>query len=179
MKKILAILLSLVVLLSFSTVTAIAAESDTQTYYGMFDPNFQGETLVDTDVEYHAYSTYSVTVPTNLVYGEDAEISVDMSNVEYGYCVVGHITNVDKNGYIDMVTPDGDTAQIALYFNNEQYTYLDDGFFKVFSEGDLNDSCTVGYDFVGRIPEKSGVYSGVICFKFMCLGTTLLNETEQ
>lgn len=105
MKKLLAILLCMVLLVVPTTITASAqVNSELQ--------NVAGEEpyLVDVGVGHYAYSTYSVTVPVYVMTYQQGQIYADMSNFDSNYALSCYVTNAD------------DTSRITLYADNYSTT---------------------------------------------------------
>lgn len=160
MKKIFAVLLAVVLLMVPITMTAHAEE------YVDFTAGYHD---TQTEISYHAYSTYTVTVPAYMDYGTQHEIWVDTTNVETGYQVKAYVTNTDENGLITITSDTGAEGKVGLYFDGVPYTYQTSGYFHSFEPGG-GGYCVVMFDCVnGFRPTSVGMYYGVICFRFDCV----------
>lgn len=105
MKRLLAILLCMVLLIVPTTITASAqVDSGTLNVAGGEDY------LVDVGVGHYAYSTYSVSVPVFIMTNQQNQIHADMSNFDSNYALSCYVTNAD------------DQSRITLYADNYETT---------------------------------------------------------
>lgn len=95
MKKIFTVLFAIMLLLNMSPLTAFAEEY--REYVEADQNSFEGQTTID----YHAYSSYYVSIPTNISeYDLYGTIAVTMDNIEDGHHIEVYITNLDENGLL-------------------------------------------------------------------------------
>ena len=101
MKKFLAILLCMVLLIVPMTITASAqVDSGTLNVAGGEDY------LVDVGVGHYAYSTYSVRVPVFVMTNQPNQIEADMSNFDSNYALSCYVTNADDESRITLYADD-------------------------------------------------------------------------
>lgn len=153
MKKLLALLLSATMLLSFST-TAFA-----------YDGNYIG--YGEAELTAYAYSTFDVTIPStvDLTYG-GGQVIVSNADLDTGYQVVITVTNLNANGRIDMThkTKSGITSECVL--NN---VTTENPILAIIKDTDIQDGN--GYsDFFGQMIDgaAAGSYSGTMQYYIYC-----------
>ncbi len=163
MKKILALCLSFVMLLSLST-TAFAAE--------FWDESAgSGETTITG----HIYSSYQISIPATIALNyEQTEcmVTLSQSNIESGYAVNVYCTNLTNDNAIRLEKNNVDGEGLNCYLsNNEGYAItVDNPLIVSFQQTDIvnGDSTTkpfyLTYDKMG-LP---GDYSGIMQYSFCC-----------
>ena len=87
MKKILALIIAITCIFS-CTLTANAASSLTDSEGSM-------------EVQYHSYSNYTIVLPESFD-GTTCSVSLLNGEIEEGYRVEVHATNLDENGYLPL-----------------------------------------------------------------------------
>lgn len=161
MKKILALCLSVVMLLSLST-TAFAAE--------IWDESAgSGET----EVYAHIYSSYFISIPAtiDLRNGEQGEITLTDANIEEGYEVNVYCTNIFENGIRLYHTVDsniGITCVLTDVDNTIQYT--SETPLATFVQDDFSQGAITKYFGLHLMDDlsKAGDYVGVMEYSFEC-----------
>lgn len=176
MKKFLAILLCMVLLIVPMTITASAqVDSGTLNVAGGEDY------LVDVGVGHYAYSTYSVTVPIFIQTYQQAHIYADMSNFDTNYSLKCYVTNADDTGRITLYADDYETTGNAVstyIYLSETYEMLD-GETKLLhkftsTKGNENPIADYCFEISGCSPVNgegivaSGNYNGTLSLRFTC-----------
>lgn len=161
MKKILALCLSIVMLLSLST-TAFAAE-----YWD--ESAGSGET----EVYAHIYSSYTISIPAtiDLRNGEQGAVTLTYANIEDGYEVNVYCTNISENG-IPLYHVDGTPGSITCVITDSEnmYNYSSNDPIATFVQSDFANGEITKYfgmhlmDNIG----KAGDYVGVMEYFFEC-----------
>lgn len=166
MKKIIAIMLTVITVLSLS-ITSFSAAETVNAEYGLYD--------TQTDIYYEAYSIYTVTVPTSLQYGEMGEVIVGMDDVAENRAIRMYITNLDNNHSISLYKEKGNlgTANGSVYVRvngnpcesayEPAYVFSPD----LVVPGTQDVMTNISFDIAQR-PTKAGMYEGTICFRFEC-----------
>lgn len=161
MKKIIAICLSIVMLLSFST-TAFATE-----YWD--ESAGSGET----EVYAHIYSSYSISIPAtiDLRNGEQGAVTLTYANIEDGYEVNVYCTNFSENG-IKLYHVDDAGISIDCIISDTEFSYNYDCNTPLatfvqsdFSNGEITKY--FGMQIMNDI-SKAGDYVGVMEYSFEC-----------
>lgn len=169
MKKFISSLVAVIAILSIVFTGTVFAFADGDGVYDAAAEN--GDYVAEVDVDYHAYSTYTIYIPTYFQEGLESSISIDLSNVENGYHINGYVTNFDENGQIALVPTDENNTtegKISVY-SNGQNVASETGFFAEFrNTGDVMAYANIGYQIDER-PVIAGDYHGVICFRFECV----------
>ena len=161
MKKILALCLSIIMLLSLST-TAFAAE-----YWD--ESAGSGETTITG----HIYSSYQITIPATISLDYEftqCPVTISQSNIENGYAVNVYCTNLEDSSIL--LRRGNDVESIRCYLTNaEGYSISNDNPLIVsFVQSDITNGdsvtkyFTMTYDKMG-LP---GEYSGVMQYSFEC-----------
>lgn len=161
MKKILALCLSIIMVLSLST-TALAAE-----YWDESAGN--GET----EVHAHIYSSYSISIPAtiNLSNGEQGAVTLSDANIEEGYAVNVYCTNIHENGIRLQHINDATSSVVCVLTdvdNSIQYTSetpLVTFVQKDFENGEITKY--FGMHIMDNIG-KAGEYVGTMQYSFEC-----------
>lgn len=171
-KKILAVVLAVTILTLVASVTAFA--ETTVNGDGLYGASAESE------VYYHKYSEYTVTVPSTITCNQPEQITVDGYNVEDGYVVAGFITNADANGKIELTSGTGETAYASLQFDYSDFTPgdagLSYGLFHTYTDFDSVTQQTSNVNaYVMNQPEKAGQYSGMLCYRFDCVPSNYFN----
>lgn len=161
MKKILALCLSIVMLLSFST-TAFAAE-----YWD--ESAGSGET----EVYAHIYSSYSISIPAtiDLRNGEQGEITLTDANIEEGYEVNVYCTNIFENGIRLYHTVDSNIGITCVITNVENtIQYNSETPLATFVQNDFANGAITKYFGLHLMDNisKAGDYVGVMEYSFEC-----------
>lgn len=165
MRKILATVFATVVLMTMFTTTAFADEYvDTQE-----NPSYETQT----EVYYHAYSTYTVSVPVCMEEGQVYDITADVSNIENGYTLEAYVTNMDENGEIplEFINYERPEATGKIQVITSEYNTIDynTGWIGTFFDAQGGSMATVGVGYnVSEAPTVAGDYKAVICFRFDC-----------
>lgn len=161
MKKILALCLSIIILLSLST-TAFAAE-----YWD--ESAGSGETTITG----HIYSSYQITIPATISLDYEftqCPVTISQSNIENGYAVNVYVTNLE-NGAIRLELDNANESIYCHLTNEDGYGLTGDNTLLVsFQQSDITNGdsttkyFTLTYDKMG-LP---GDYSGVMQYSFDC-----------
>lgn len=171
MRKIIAILMAVVVVLAIS-VTSFAAEDNGQ----FVDTAYNYAYEADTAIHHEVFSTYTVTVPTDIYSGMTGDIVIDMSDVATGYHINAYVTNMNNDGsiplYYDRLDPTTQNGSVNLTVNGQ---VCDNGnklvhqFYKnTDGDGTPTETATIGFNVV-QSPVGAGTYDGVISFRFECV----------
>lgn len=155
--------------------TAIILTTFTTTAYAdEYVDSANGDYATEIEVNYHAYSTYTVILPYALSEDAETEVAVDMSNVENGYHINAYVTNIEEDGQIPIYSENYDTNNAVGHItviSDGQELPSDTGYFATFTHTD--DINNYAYDHIGYTitdrPTVAGQYSGVICFNFECV----------
>lgn len=171
MKKIFTVLFAIMLLLNISPLTAFAEEY--REYVEADQNSFEGQTTID----YHAYSSYYVSIPTNISeYDSYGTIAVTMDNIEDGHHIEVYITNLDENGLLTVTSDNGNTGQLSVLYDNGLYTANSDGLIGEFYPETYNytgcASTNIAFDKAMMDNFKAGTYHGVICFRVECVSNT-------
>lgn len=161
MKKIFALCLSIIMLLSLST-TAFAAE-----YWD--ESAGSGETTITG----HIYSSYQITIPATISLDYEftqCPVTISQSNIENGYAVNVYCTNLEDSSIL--LRRGNDVESIRCYLTNaDGYSISNDNPLIVsFVQSDITNGdsvtkyFTMTYDKMG-LP---GEYSGVMQYSFEC-----------
>lgn len=170
MKRILAILLCMVLLILPSSLTASAQiDSGLQNVAG-------GEPYqVDVHIGYYAYSTYSVTVPVNIRANHPTQISVDMSNFDPAYALYCYVSNADDSGnitlYADNYKATNSTIPVTFTTSNGRLdadSKLLHKFQSRMGEDNPIEICDINVDSANSTRVAAGNYSGIVSLKFVC-----------
>lgn len=161
MKKILALCLSIIMLLSLST-TAFAAE-----YWD--ESAGSGETTITG----HIYSSYQITIPATISLDYEftqCPVTISQSNIENGYAVNVYCTNL-VDSTIVLQREDG-ADSIRCYLTNEDgYSISNDNPLIVsFVQSDITNGDSVTKYFTATYDKWGlpGDYSGVMQYSFDC-----------
>lgn len=168
MKKLLSGILTAVLFTSLFATTAFA-EGQSE-YVDSTRNSFEGQTSID----YHAYSSYYVTIPTNISeYDSYGDVSVTMDNIESGYHVSVYITNLDDSGFLKVTSDRGDTGKLSVLYDNGLYTADSSGLIGEFYPEKYNYSGTastnISFDRAMAETFKAGMYHGIVCFRVECI----------
>ena len=161
MKKILALCLSIVMLLSVST-TAFAAE-----YWD--ESAGSGET----EVYAHIYSSYSISIPAtiDLRNGEQGAVTLTEANIESGYEVNVYCTNIEDGGIrLHHVDNENNGITVVLMTEDKLYNYTADTPIASFVQSEITSESLTKY-FAMEIMDKwntAGDYVGVMEYSFEC-----------
>ena len=171
MKKLIAVALVVIAIIIPTTITAFAETTQGNGMYGA---------LAETELNYHKYSEYSVTVPNSIVCDSSNPITVDGYNIEDGYSIAGFVTNTDENGNIELSLSSGEKAYASLQFDYTDFTPGMEGrgygLFHQFTGFDNVQEQSVYFSAsIPSAPEQAGQYTGVICFRFDCVPTNYFN----
>lgn len=162
MKKIIAILMCVTLLVVCATTTVYAVENE------YVDSAMTGEYFTETEIAYHAYSTYTVTIPAFMECSMMHQITIDAANVEEGYRVNAYITNMDENGLLTVTSSSGSEGKVCVYIDGMPYTYRSDKWIYGFERGGTR-FCNIAFESAdGYRPYEAGMYYGVVCFRFEC-----------
>lgn len=163
MKKILAVITSFALLLC--AFPAVAYASDYSEY--VEQGNFEGTT----DVEYHVYSSYYVTIPTSInSYNNSGVVSVTMDNIESGYHIEVYITNLNDEGMLPVYSNTGQSGALSVLYDGGLRTAFSDGLIGTFYPADYDYSGTASTEisFEKGYTTKAGTYYGTMCFRVEC-----------
>lgn len=166
MKKIVAVMLAVITLIAVSVTSFSAEVVDSE--YGAYS--------AQTDVSYEVYSTYDVTVPTFLTYGQTGRINVTMSDIAPGYHIEVAVTNMGQDGtiplYSDVNNFDTQNGKFSLRVNGIPYEPIDSHVIAelyVDSTDTTNENFVeIGFD-IAEKPTGAGTYGGMICLRFDCI----------
>lgn len=162
MKKILALIIAIVCIFS-CTLTANAASS-----------------LIDSEgsmeVQYHSYSNYTIVLPESFD-GTSCSVSILNGEIEDGYRVEVHATNLDESGRLPLTYSKNPEHIEYLAFIGRSYngdTWNLDGNNKMlcyFDSGEYGDDCYFDRAFE-CVPIgdnwKPGDYTGILCYRVTC-----------
>lgn len=163
MKKILALCLSVVMLLSLST-TAFAAE--------MWDKSAgSGET----EIHAHIYSSYTITIPAtiDLRNGEQGEVTLTNPNIESGYSVKVYCNNIVEEGGIRLYhTTNQNTTLLCSLINLEKNQNIMDSTAPLvtFTQDEVTSEATIKYFGIEVMDTMCtpGDYIGTMQYSFEC-----------
>ena len=168
-KGIVGALISFALILGMST-AAFASETV------QMDEGGYAEFNGSSDVDYHVYSTYTVTIPAviNRDTGYTGNVDVTMDNIEEGYHVNAYISNLDDDACIVVTNQKGRTAKLRVDYNNGQMSCTAEGLIGTWYPADFNSEMTTASVDAHLIPEdlfmiSSGSYTGAVCFKVECV----------
>jgi len=159
MKKILATLLTLSLLLTAST-TAFAYDESTFSGYGQ------------TELTASAISTYTVTIPStvNLTYGQ-GEVTVTNADIADGYEIEVVASNLNSNGGIDMThtTKEGVTTTCYLMTADGTSVTSENPVIVTIKDTQISNGSAYTY-FWGELPAnaKAGTYTGTMTYNLYC-----------
>lgn len=166
MKRIIAILLAVICAVSVS-VTASAAEEQ-------FVDSSQGSYFAETDIHCKVYSTYMVTVPTDIDVHSTGQVSVNMNDVVDGCQVEAYVSNMDEGGFIQLYKDKDyyDTAngKVQVIVDGAYCENNTDGKVYTFEKSNADQDGNVSFElgFVVYQPTGAGTYEGTVCFRFEC-----------
>lgn len=161
MKRLIALLLSLTLLASFST-TAFAAE-----YWD--ESAGSGES----EVYAHLYSSYTVTIPAtiDLRNGEMGAVTVSDANIESGYSVKVYCTNIAENGIRLYHTEDENISITCTLIDlNNNCNYTGETPLATFTQSEFTDATLTKYfglEIMDRW-SRAGDYVGTMQYSFEC-----------
>ena len=137
----------------------------------------------ETDISCHVYSTYYVTIPTELTSDNpNGEVTVTMDHIEDGYHIDLYATNLAPGSSIDLQSEKGNVINVGVRKNGNYY--IDDtGLIATFypeyytADGDM----AYGLISLGDIPlnAKPGVYSGKLYFRVSCVEDGAEDSVEE
>ena len=165
MKKVLALVLSVLMIASFST-TAFAAE--------IWDESAgSGETTITG----HIYSSYQISIPATISLDyefTECPVTISQCNIENGYAVNVYVTNLEDSSII--LRRGNDNESIRCYLTNADGYGLsgDNTLLASFQQSDITNGdsttkyFTMSYDKMG-LP---GDYSGIMQYSFECSPVT-------
>ena len=162
MKKILALIIAIMCIFS-CTLTANAASSLTDSEGSM-------------EVQYHSYSNYTIVLPESFD-GTACSVSLLNGEIEEGYRVEVHATNLDENGYLPLTYSKNPEHIERLSFIGHSFdgnTWNVDGsntMLCYFTAGEYGDDYYFDRAFESvPIGEnwKPGDYSGILCYRVTC-----------
>lgn len=159
MKKILALLIAIVCILS-CTLTVNAASFITDSEGSM-------------EIQYHSYSNYTITLPT-WSDGLSGYVELRDGEIEDGYRVEVYATNLNEDGYLPITYVDnpervGYLSIIGRSYNGETWVVTaDNPMLCYFESGDYGDYVSQHFtmDVVDKL--KPGDYSGILCYRVTC-----------
>lgn len=160
MKKILALCLSIVMLLSLST-TVFAAE-----YWDESAGNGQ------TEIKAHIYSSYTITIPAtiDLSNGEQGEVKLSNPNLEPGYQINVYCTNlVDSAVRLEKVGASGEGINCYLSRSDGYAVSNDDPLLVSFRQEDITNMDNYKYFSITHDEwGMAGDYTGIMEYTFCC-----------
>lgn len=171
MKKFFTILLAAALMLV--ALPTVAFAEDYGEYVEADKSNFEGQTTVD----YHAYSSYYVSIPTSISeYDTSGTVSVTMDNIEYGHHIEVYITNLDENGFLTVTSDNGYNGLLSVLYDDGLHTADSSGLIGTFYPESYNNtgaaSTNISLDKAMMGNFKAGTYHGVICFRVECVPDT-------
>lgn len=160
MKKIIALCLSAIMLLSLST-TAFAAE-----YWDESAGNGQ------TEIKAHIYSSYTITIPAtiDLSNGEQGEVKLSNPNLESGYQINVYCTNlVDSAVRLEKIGVSGESINCYLTSSDGYGVSNDNPLLVSFRQEDITNMdnykyFSINYNKMGM----AGDYTGIMEYSFCC-----------
>lgn len=161
MKKIFALYLSIIMLLSLST-TAFAAE-----YWDESAGNGESEVYA------HIYSSYSISIPAtiDLSNGEQGAVTLSDANIEEGYAVNVYCTNIYENGIRLQHVKDATSSVVCVITDTDnRIQYTSEMPLVTFVQSDFENGEITKYfgmhlmDNIG----KAGEYVGTMQYSFEC-----------
>ena len=163
MKKILALCLSIIMLLSLST-TAFAAE--------FWDESAgNGETTITG----HIYSRYQITIPATISLDyefTECPVTISQTNIENGYAVNVYCTNItdDNTIRLEHVSIPGEMINCYLSDSSGYAVGVDNPLLVSFRQSDIinGDSVTKYFNLTYDKWGMPGDYSGVMQYSFEC-----------
>lgn len=143
------------------------------------------------NVAYHCYSNYTIVLPDRFD-GRQCGVILKNTEIEEGYRLEIHATNLDENGYLPLTHTQN--ADIVEYVSFVGYSYVAYGDGRVttgdpwswqltndetmlcsFESGDYGDWCQMALCF-SAVPVgnnwKPGDYTGVLCYRIDCNSLT-------
>ena len=126
----------------------------------------------ESDVFCHVYSSYYVTIPTELTPEHpEGEITISMNNIEEGYHVDLYATNLNGS-MVDLSSDNGNTYSVNA-FKYGNVSFDDTGLIASFYPDYYDDNNPLAYAYVSvsGFPEKikPGDYKGSISFRVSCV----------
>lgn len=161
MKRIIAIVLSLVMVSAFST-TAFAAE--------MWDESAgEGETTITG----HIYSSYQISIPATVTldyYNTQCPVTLTQANIENGYAINVYCTNLTDSAIrLQHMSIPEEGIHCHLTRDDGYGVTNDNPLLVSFTQSDITDSETVKYFSMNY--DKMGItgdYSGIMQYSFCC-----------
>lgn len=159
MKKLLASLLTMALLLSAST-TAFAYDDSTYSGGG------------ESEITAFAYNTYTVTIPATIDFTHgQGDVSVTNADIDTGYEIEVVVTNLNSNGAIDMThkTKSGVTSQCYLTTANGIGVSSENPILATIKDTEISSGSAYTY-FWGQMDTNAaaGSYSGTMKYSLYC-----------
>lgn len=159
MKKLIAIIMAMVLMLSIS-VTAFAAE-DLSAGSG------------ETEIKSHVYSHYSITIPAtiDLCNGEIGQVTISDAMIEDNYSVKVFVTNTEQFGGILLKHSNGtDSINCSLLNIENNMLANSENPLVSFANSDIEQGTATKYfDIQVENYGTPGDYSGIMQYSFECL----------
>ncbi len=158
MKKLIAIIMAMVLMLSIS-VTAFAAE-DLSAGSG------------ETEIKSHVYSHYSITIPAtiDLCNGEIGQVTISDAMIEDNYSVKVFVTNIEEFGGIKLAHTNGTYSINCSLLNTENNMLANlENPLVSFENSDLQQGVSTKYfDIQAENYGMPGDYTGIMQYSFEC-----------
>lgn len=169
-KKMLALVLTVMMVLSCTTLTAFADEINYDGVYG----SGMGYDTYDTTVNYVQPDNYIVAVPMEMSVYDEADVYVVENNIDEQKDIIVSIVNLDEDGGFNLynVYDNEETVRALVTLNETQFPTdgkLDIAIFDAFSTEDDKVPFGTILDVQSGVTPKAGQYTGTLTFAVSCV----------